>query len=470
MENGLSPATLGLAVALGCGLLIGVERERRKGRGPRREAAGLRTFTIVAVAGGLAQWSDVPGLVAVGAALVAALATVAYFRSTRGAPAPEVDPGLTTEIALFVTYLIGVVAVLMPMLGAACGAGLAGLLAARDRLHRFATHWLSQAELHDGLLLAALALIALPLVPAAPIVVLGGVTLRPLAVLVVLILVLQAAAHVALRVLGTRGALLLVGFVSGFVSSTATVATMGRRARHEPAQARASAAGGAASGAATWVLAVIVVGALAPGAIGSVAPIAAVGAVVAAVLAWWLMRRTGSKGGRGRSAESAEVAEAARARTAANARGATDIPGAAERSAHGATSAPATLAASRRDGPLRLREAFLLAALLFGVSAAVAVLTRWLGPQAALPGAALAALADAHAAVAALASLVQARTLPAAMLPWGMLLAVTVNTAMRIGVATVTGGRVFAARVAVALVTSLAAAAGAAAALRGLGC
>ena len=42
-----------LAAALGCGLLIGVERERRKGSGPHRAFAGLRTFALTCVAGAL---------------------------------------------------------------------------------------------------------------------------------------------------------------------------------------------------------------------------------------------------------------------------------------------------------------------------------------------------------------------------------------------------------------------------------
>ncbi|MCW5631740.1 MAG: DUF4010 domain-containing protein [Rubrivivax sp.] len=425
MGNLLSfdPATLGLVVALGCGLLIGVERERRKGQGPRREAAGLRTFAIVAACGGAAQWIDLPGLVVVGAVLVAALATVAYLRSTRDGPAPDADPGLTTEIALFATYLVGVVAVRAPALGAACGVALAALLAARDRLHRFATHWLSESELHDGLLLAALALIALPLVPAGPLPVLGGIQLRPLAFLVVLILVLQAVAHVSLRLLGARGGLLLVGFLSGFVSSTATVATMGRRARSEPEHAQACAAGAGMSGAATWVLAVVVVGAIAPALVPIIAAAAAVAAAVAAAASWWLARRATSP---------APVHEAA---------------------------ASASQAPSR--GPLRLREALVLAALLLGISAAVAMLTGWVGPSAALPGAALAALADAHAAVAALASLVRSGTLAPPMLGWGLLVAVGTNTASRLVVATATGGGAFARRVAVPLVASLVAAASA---------
>jgi hypothetical protein len=118
--EGMSGTAVGLAVALGCGLLIGVERERRKGQGPMREAAGVRSFAVAACSGAIAEWLAVPGLVAGGALLVAALVAIAYARSQRGKPSADADPGLTTELALFATYLIGVLAVQSPGLGAAC--------------------------------------------------------------------------------------------------------------------------------------------------------------------------------------------------------------------------------------------------------------------------------------------------------------------------------------------------------------
>lgn len=42
-------------VALGIGLLVGAERERRKGEGPLRRSAGIRTFTVCTLAGFVAQ-------------------------------------------------------------------------------------------------------------------------------------------------------------------------------------------------------------------------------------------------------------------------------------------------------------------------------------------------------------------------------------------------------------------------------
>lgn len=45
---------VGLAVALGVGLLIGADRERRKGVGPSRGSAGLRTFAVASLSGAVA--------------------------------------------------------------------------------------------------------------------------------------------------------------------------------------------------------------------------------------------------------------------------------------------------------------------------------------------------------------------------------------------------------------------------------
>ncbi len=47
----LDPVILSLVVALGIGLLIGTEREHRKGEGPDRSPAGLRTFALASITG-----------------------------------------------------------------------------------------------------------------------------------------------------------------------------------------------------------------------------------------------------------------------------------------------------------------------------------------------------------------------------------------------------------------------------------
>ena len=50
MAAASNSAIVNLAIALGIGLLIGAERERRKGTGPSRSPAGIRTFAAASLA------------------------------------------------------------------------------------------------------------------------------------------------------------------------------------------------------------------------------------------------------------------------------------------------------------------------------------------------------------------------------------------------------------------------------------
>ena len=78
-----------LALALGIGLLIGIDRERSKGQGPHRRFAGVRTFSLVAVAGAGVQVLAQPWLTAVAGLFVAGLALVSHLKDRSG------DPGVS---------------------------------------------------------------------------------------------------------------------------------------------------------------------------------------------------------------------------------------------------------------------------------------------------------------------------------------------------------------------------------------
>jgi uncharacterized membrane protein (DUF4010 family) len=314
---------------------------------------------------------------------------------------------------------------------------VATLLAARERLHRFATTLVSEAELHDGLIIAALALVLLPLAPATPPAWLPGIAPRSLLVLVLLILLLQAAGHVALRLLGPRAGLAVAGLASGLVSSTATIATFGAAARAAPATGRERAAGAAFSALATWVQAVAMLLALAPAAARAFLPAALAGGAVTLAAALLVLRGSAAVG-KHTDSTAAQPNNATRTRQAA-----------------------------RSDrGPLRLREAALVAVALTLVALAVGWAQQTFGTAGRLVGTALAALADAHAAVAAQAALHAAGRIDARAAADAALLALAVNSASRAVVAFVAGGARYGAIVAGVLAAGIAAAGAAAFLLR----
>ena len=236
-----------MLVALGAGLLIGIERERRFEADKQAAAAGVRTFAITALLGVLAALSASQVVLAAVALGVVVLTAISYRRSRDG------DPGLTTEMALLATFLIGVLAASQPVLAAAAGVLIVVLLVSRGALHRFARRELSDQELRDAVLLAAAAILVLPILPNEPIDPWHVVNPRLVWKLTVLIMLVDAAGYVAQRLVGARAGLPISGLLGGFVSSTAVVATMGKRAQGDPKVLPAAVAGAALSNVATVV-------------------------------------------------------------------------------------------------------------------------------------------------------------------------------------------------------------------------
>ena len=231
-----------ILVALGAGLIIGVERERRGGEHSPPAMAGVRTFALTSLLGVFAALADSAVLLGVVAAGVVALTAVAYFRESGGS---KLESGLTTEVALLATFVTGVLAASQPLLAAAAGVLIVLLLVLRAPLHGFARKELSEQELRDAVLLAAAAILVLPLLPDHPIDPLQVVNPRLVWKLTVLIMLVDATGYVAQRLVGPRAGLAVSGLLGGFVSSTAVIATLGQRSRNEPAVLPSAVAGAA---------------------------------------------------------------------------------------------------------------------------------------------------------------------------------------------------------------------------------
>ena len=386
-----------LAIALAIGLVIGAERERRN-TGARRGFAGVRTFALVGLLGGIAALLGSTALLVAIALVVGGFATVGYYLGDRE------DPGLTTETALVLTYCLGAFADREPKIALAAGLAAATLLAFRTQMHSAVRSVLGEEELRDALLFGVAAVVILPLVPDRAIDPLGVINPFTLWRLVVLLMAMSGAGYIAQRAIGPRYGLALAGFGSGFVSSSATIAAMGARAREEAELQRPAVAGAAASTVATFVQLAILVGAASPRLLFA--------------LAWPL----GCGGGAALVYAAAQTWHARRAEVHA-------VKGRA----------------------FKLSAAILFGALVTGVAFVSAAVERWVGTAGAVAAAAVAGFADAHASSAAVASLAASDRLGEAAAIVGVLLALTTNTLTKGFLAVTSGPRGYSTRVLVGL-------------------
>ena len=407
------PATLSLdsmvariGVALGIGLLVGLERERRKGQGAKRMPAGLRTFALASLAGAIASIVGGGALLALITAGIIALTAVAYYRSRSD------DPGLTTEVALVLTVLLGGLAIQRPALAAGVGVALTVLLAARTKLHAFVRSVLTEDEVRDGLIFALATLVVLPLLHDRPVGPYTALNPRAIWIIVILVMAIGAAGHIAIRLLGAQAGLPIAGLASGFVSSTATIGAMGARATKTPALLGPAVAGGVLS---------------------TVATVGQMFAVLAAVSIPVLQAMIVPLIGGGIAA----VAYGA-CFTIKSARETSDV----ELKPGRAFSLPAAL---------------LLAAVLSGVLLLSAALQDAFGEPGLVIGAAVAGLADTHAPAVAVASLAASGRIDAGAAVLPILAAMSANTLSKAVVAWISGGRAFALRLIPGLLAVIAA-------------
>lgn len=236
-------------IALAIGLLLGFERERSH---QRELPAGSRSFALLALAGAVAAsfntWAVVVGLVAVGA-----LSALAYFRTS------DDDPGTTTEIAAIVAYLLGALAYTRPALAVALAVVVVGLLISKTRIHRFAREIVNEVELEDAIKFFVVAFVVLPLLPDRQLGPYGVLNPSKIWLLVVLLTGIGWVGYIGVRALGPERGLLVTGLAGGFVSATATTASMGRVSR-TVAGLRGPLAGALLASLATFVQLLVVIG------------------------------------------------------------------------------------------------------------------------------------------------------------------------------------------------------------------
>ena len=215
-------------ISLAIGLLIGLERERTP-----TAKAGLRTFSLVAMAGTLgamlSMQMSAPWLLAVGLLVLGGMMVTTYYRSY-----DSEDPGTTTIAAVVVCYWLGALVWFDQIQLALTLAILTTILLYFKTELRGVSRSLTRRDLVSILQFAVLSFVILPILPDENF---GPYqALNPYQVwwMVVLISGLSLAGYAALRLAGQQRGTLLTGLFGGAVSSTATTLAYSRNSREDP--------------------------------------------------------------------------------------------------------------------------------------------------------------------------------------------------------------------------------------------
>ncbi len=228
LNSVLTPFFIGLLVSAGVGLIIGLEREFNSHDKPAH-LGGIRTFILVAVLGYCAGWlgkSDFPVVLVAVMAGFFLLVSVAFYTQTL-----KDKMGLTTEIALMLTLVLGImnsaglqreslaVVVLMTL-----------VLSLKEQLHGFIQR-ITEDELFAFLKFTVLALLILPMLPAEPFGPENLLNLRDMGWIAVLVLSISFAGYLLLKYGNPNKGILLTAFIGGLFSSTLVAWIFSARSR-----------------------------------------------------------------------------------------------------------------------------------------------------------------------------------------------------------------------------------------------
>ncbi|MDM8542256.1 MgtC/SapB family protein [Desulfococcaceae bacterium HSG9] len=219
--------------ALGLGILIGLERERTRGK--ERTFAGVRTFALVALLGVTSVYageqSGQPWIVGLVFLAVVALVAVSYHIT-----AQQGKIGTTTEVSVLLTFFIGSMCAWNQVaIAGAVAVVTMLLLALKGWLHDLAKK-IEPSDVEATLKFAIITLIVLPLVPNTNYGPTGLEVINPYKtwLMVVLIAGLNFAGYILVKVVGREHGLGITGLLGGLVSSTAVTLSFSQRSRTEP--------------------------------------------------------------------------------------------------------------------------------------------------------------------------------------------------------------------------------------------
>lgn len=384
-----------LAVSLGLGLLVGLQRERSDSA-----LAGIRTFPIITLLGTLMALlaREMPGegnAVWLLAAGFLGVAVVTFSGNIQAAEAGHRRGGITTEVAILAMYALGAYVVYGPLSVAAVIAGVIVLLLhAKAILHNL-TDRIGEKDMRAIMTFVLISMVVLPAVPDHAIESAWGLNPRNAWLMVVLVVGMSLAGYVLFKLVRPGAGTVLAGVLGGLVSSTATTVSYAKRAAGSPGAAASAVTVILIAGTTVYGRVAVEMGLVAPGLLRQAAwPLGAVALVsVALSVVCWL----------GVGADGEPLPEP--------------------------------------ENPTELKTALFFAALYAGVFVATAIARDWLGDAGVLVVAGVSGLTDMDAITLSVSRMVSQDQLDATTAWRAVLIAAASNVAFKTALAASLGGK-----------------------------
>ncbi|TXD85494.1 MgtC/SapB family protein [Subsaximicrobium wynnwilliamsii] len=270
-----------LGIALGLGLLVGLQRERTD-----NHMAGVRTFMLISIlgvmAGFLAKVYDNPYILPVlGLAIAGMLIMANYIKLKKF---DEADVGQTTEVAVLLMFVIGAYLVLgNRIVGVLVGASMAILLYIKEHLHGFIEK-LKPKDLSAIMTLVGISLIILPILPDKTFGPFDVLNPRNIWLMVTLIVGISVFGYFIYKFFGRKVGVISNGILGGLISSTATTVSYARKTSEASSISKLAVFVITTASAVSFVRILFEVGVVIPDKFGVIAlPIAAVIFVMALI-------------------------------------------------------------------------------------------------------------------------------------------------------------------------------------------
>lgn len=242
----VEPVTLStfqdLGVALALGLVVGLERGwSLRAQPPGGRYAGVRTFGLIGLLGGVAAFFDRLDLQPYGLVAFAAFALILVVTAAR--PSTTGARGITTFVAAIITFLVGLCAGFGHLeVAAAIAVTMTVLLGMKDALHR-AIATVERGEIDAALQFLIISVIVLPILPNRGYGPWDALNPYQLWWMVVLISAISLAGHFAVKWMAPGKGILLTGILGGMTSSTAIAVSFSRMGKDRDDLAPMLAAG-----------------------------------------------------------------------------------------------------------------------------------------------------------------------------------------------------------------------------------